>query len=93
MASCFCELRALDLHTAQQRAIWRMPDGFDVSMTSCSADGKYVYSSIAEDKSAEFPVDLLRGYVGFAETWATTQRYLDAAGDPEAMRALIAERP
>jgi oligogalacturonide lyase len=64
------ELRALDLQTAQQRAIWRMTDGFDVSMTSCSADGKYVYSSIAEDKSAEFPVDLLRGYVGFAETWA-----------------------
>lgn len=64
------ELRALNLNTGEQRAIYRMPDGFDVSMTSCSADGKYVYSSIAEDMSKYFKVDLLRGYVGFAETWA-----------------------
>ena len=64
------ELRALNLQTAAQRTIYRMPDGFDVSMTSCSADGKFVYSSIAEDMSKHFKVDLLRGYVGFAETWA-----------------------
>lgn len=64
------ELRALDLHTLEQRTLYRMPDGFDVSMTNCSADGRYVYSSISEDMSKHFKVDLLRGYVGFRETWA-----------------------
>lgn len=63
------ELIALDLNTLEQRAIYRMPDGYDVSMSNCSADGKYVYSSISEDMSDRFRVDLLRGYVGFKETW------------------------
>lgn len=64
------ELRALDLHSFEQRTLHRMPDGFDVSMVNCSADGCYVYSSISEDMSKHFKVDLLRGYVGFRETWA-----------------------
>ena len=38
-------------------------------MINVTADGKYVCASISEDKSDEFPVDLLRGYVGFRETW------------------------
>lgn len=64
------ELRALDLHSLEQRTLHRMPDGFDVSMVNCSADGCHVYSSISEDMSRHFKVDLLRGYVGFRETWA-----------------------
>ncbi len=81
------ELRALDLHTSQQRTIYLMPYGFDVSMTSCSADGRHVFSSIAEDMSKQFPVDLLRGYVGFAETWAAhplsrvVRAAVDGSGD------------
>jgi oligogalacturonide lyase len=63
------DLIALDLHTLAQHHIYRMPDGYDVSMTNCSADGLYVYSSIFEDMSDRFQVDLLRGYVGFKETW------------------------
>jgi len=38
-------------------------------MTNCSADGKYVYFGTWEDLSHLFEVDLLRGYVGFNETW------------------------
>ena len=38
-------------------------------MTSCSADGQYVIFSISEDLSHLFEVDVLRGYVGFEETW------------------------
>ncbi len=63
-------LLALDLNTLQQRPIHEMPQGYDVSMMNCSADGRHVYTSISEDMSHLFPVDLLRGYVGFAETWA-----------------------
>lgn len=45
------ELVALDLSTLAQRPLYRMPDGYDVSMISCSADGRYVYCSISEDMS------------------------------------------
>ena len=64
------DLIALDLNTLAQRAIYRMPDGYDVSMVNCSVDGRHVYCSISEDMSHKFRVDLLRGYVGFRETWA-----------------------
>jgi oligogalacturonide lyase len=64
------DLIALDLNTLEQRALYRMPDGFDVSMINCSADGQHVYCSISEDMSHRFRVDLLRGYIGFRETWA-----------------------
>ena len=63
-------LVALDLDSLEQRVLYEMPEGFDVSMNNVTADGKYVCASISEDKSDEFPVDLLRGYVGFRETWA-----------------------
>ncbi|MBV7336640.1 oligogalacturonate lyase family protein [Chloroflexi bacterium TSY] len=63
-------LIALNLDTLNQRVLYEMPSGWDVSMCNTTADGKYVCASISEDKSDEFPVDLLRGYVGFRETWA-----------------------
>ena len=62
-------LIALDLDTLEQRVLYVMEEGWDVSMCNVTADGKYVLASISEDKSDEFPVDLLRGYVGFKETW------------------------
>ena len=63
------ELISLDLNTLQSSAIFKMDPGWKNSMTSCSADGKYVYFSISEDLSHLFEVDYLRGYVGFDETW------------------------
>ncbi|MEE3042695.1 MAG: oligogalacturonate lyase family protein [Candidatus Latescibacterota bacterium] len=64
------KLVALDLATLQTRVLYEMEKGWDVSMINCSADGEHVYASISEDLSSQFRVDYLRGYVGFAETWA-----------------------
>ena len=64
------ELRTLDLHSLETRVLYRMEDGWDVSMINCSADGRHVYASVSEDMSSRFRVDYLRGYVGFRETWA-----------------------
>lgn len=63
------ELVALDLHSLQSRVLYAMPEGWDVSMINCSADGRHLYASISEDMSDRFRVDYLRGYVGFRETW------------------------
>ena len=63
------ELISLDLITQQSSAIFKLDPGWNNSMTSCSADGRYVYFSISEDLSHLFEVDVLRGYVGFKETW------------------------
>lgn len=68
------ELRALDLQTLEQRPLWRLSEGWDVSMINCSADGERLYMSVSEDLSSRFPVDLLRGYVGFRETWEARPR-------------------
>lgn len=62
-------LMALDLATLEERILYTMPFNFDVSMINVTADGNYVCASISEDMSGRFPVDLLRGYVGFRETW------------------------
>jgi oligogalacturonide lyase len=64
------DLVALDLSSLESRVLYTMEEGWDVSMINCAADGAYVYASISEDMSDRFRVDYLRGYVGFAETWA-----------------------
>jgi oligogalacturonide lyase len=63
-------LIALDLVTLKERSVYRVPDGYAVNLTTVSADGKFVCTGIYEDLSARFNVDLLHGYVGFAEYWA-----------------------
>lgn len=63
------ELISLDLNTRQSSVIFKLEPGWKNSMTSCTADGKYVYFSISEDLSDLYEVDVLRGYVGFEETW------------------------
>lgn len=67
-------LMALDLDSLKQRELYRMDEGWDVSMINVTADGKYVCASISEDLSDRFAVDLLRGYVGFWETWEAMPR-------------------
>lgn len=63
------DLLSLDLNTLQTTVIFELDSGWNNSMTSCAADGHYVYFSISEDLSHLFEVDVLRGYVGFEETW------------------------
>jgi len=88
------KLLALALDTLESRVLYEMPPGFDVSMINTTADGKYVCASISEDKSAEFPVDLLRGYVGFRETWAAKplSRILRVAADGSGADVVWEER-
>lgn len=62
-------LVALDLITLEERRLYQLPDGYAFNMTSVTADGRYVCTGIYEDLSARFKVDLLHGYVGFAEYW------------------------
>ncbi len=63
-------LMALNLETRALRTLCEIEPRWCISMTNASADGKYVYFGVWEDLSDRFEVDLLRGYVGFAETWA-----------------------
>ena len=63
------ELVALDLRTLEERRIYRAPDGFRTTMTTVTADGRYVCTGLYEDLSDRFRVDLEHGYVGFHEYW------------------------
>lgn len=63
-------LIALDLTTKKQRVLAEIEPKWCISMINCSADGKNLYFGLWEDLSHQFKVDLLRGYVGFRETWA-----------------------
>jgi oligogalacturonide lyase len=63
------ELIALELLTLKERTLYTAPEGFATNMTSVTADGAYVVTGLYEDLSDRFPVDLLRGYVGFREYW------------------------
>jgi oligogalacturonide lyase len=61
------ELIALNLKTFHFQPIYHAPEGFSVNITNVSADGKYVLTGLYEDLSHKFKVNLLYGYVGFAE--------------------------
>lgn len=64
-------LVAVNLDNLETRPLYRVPDGYAVNMTNVTADGRYVCTGIYEDLSARFAVDLLHGYVGFEEYWAS----------------------
>lgn len=64
------DLVALNLETLEERRIYRAPEHFVINMTNVTADGRYVCTSLFEDLSHRFRVDLLHGYVGFKEYWA-----------------------
>ncbi len=64
------DLLALDIASRRTRSLLRIDPRWCVSMTNASSDGRHVYFGSWEDQSHKFPVDLLRGYVGFRETWA-----------------------
>lgn len=58
---------AVDLHARGTKTIAELPGGFNPSMLSVTADGRYICLSLFEDLSDRFPADLLHGYVGFRE--------------------------
>ena len=61
-------LLALDLATKRTRVLYEVEPKWCISMTNCSADGRYVCFGTWEDLSDRISFDLLRGYVGFRET-------------------------
>ena len=87
-------LMALDLNTKALRRLCEIDPRFAISMTNASADGKYVYFGVWEDQSSRFEVDLLRGYVGFAETWAAKplSQVVRAAVDGSGTEVVFEER-
>lgn len=88
------DLVALDLTSLESHVIYRMEEGWDVSMINCSADGAFVYASISEDLSDRIRVDYLRGYVGFAETWEAKplSRIIRAATDGSGGEVMYEEK-
>jgi len=61
---------AIDLKDLGLRYLWAVPPGYLTSGLNCTADGQYLCGIIVEDLTNRFRIDLLRGYVGFEETWA-----------------------
>lgn len=61
------EMFAIDLESFEQRAIYRLPEGFRRGMMNCTADGRYICTGLSEDLSDRIRMDTSRGYVGFAE--------------------------
>ncbi len=68
------KLMAVDLASRATRTLFNLEPGWCVSMTNCSADGQSVYFGSWRDLSDRIPTDLLRGYVGFRETWEARPR-------------------
>lgn len=62
---CGRDFLAVDLKTLQTRKLWEMPRGYLKHVLSCSQDADYLYTSIYEDLSHLFPIDIERGYIGF----------------------------
>jgi oligogalacturonide lyase len=63
------QLVALDLTSKLTRILFELDPCWCVSMTNCTADGKYVFFGSWLDLSDQITTDLLRGYVGFREIW------------------------
>lgn len=88
------DLMALDLRTKKTRVLQHIDPGWCVAMTSCTADGQHVCFGIWEDLSSRFRVDLLRGYVGFRETFEARprSRVMQVAVDDGRARVLLEEK-
>jgi len=87
-------LTALDLQTLSTRQLYRAPESFTTSMTSATADGRYVMTALVEDLSQRFPVNLNHGYIGFREVWEAhpLSRIIRVAVDTAEAEVLWEER-
>jgi oligogalacturonide lyase len=61
------ELIALDLTCRTERALFEVPHGYNSGQITCTADGAFICAPFVEDYSDRITLDLLHGYVGFAE--------------------------
>jgi hypothetical protein len=72
----------------------QLDPGWCISMSNCSANGKRVYFGIWEDLSDKIRTDLLRGYVGFKETFEARplSKILEVAVDTGESRVVFEEK-
>lgn len=87
-------LTAVDLESKRLRVVCEIEPRWCISQTNCSADGRFVYFGAWEDQSDHIETDLLRGYVGFAETWAARplSQVVRAAVDGSGVEVVFEER-
>jgi oligogalacturonide lyase len=73
--------------------IAELEPGYLVTQLNVSSDGQQIYYSDNEDLSDQIETDLLRGYVGFEETWAARphSRVVCAAVDGSGSRIVFEE--
>lgn len=87
-------LLAVDLASKRTRRLHELDAGWCISMSNCSADGKRVYFGVWEDLSDKIRTDLLRGYVGFKETFEARphSKILEVAVDTGESRVVFEEK-
>jgi oligogalacturonide lyase len=87
-------LLAVNLGSKHTRPLYELDPGWCISMSNCSADGKRVYFGIWEDLSDKIRTDLLRGYVGFKETFEARpqSKILEVAVDTGESRVVFEEK-
>ncbi|MFS0637663.1 oligogalacturonate lyase family protein [Mesobacillus foraminis] len=61
---------ALNLDSLEEKDIYQLPEGYNFSNLSCTADGKYLCFGQSEDLSGKIHTNLSGGYIGFEETEA-----------------------
>jgi oligogalacturonide lyase len=65
---------ALDLDSLAVRPLWDVPDGENMSLTSVTADGRYLCTNSLVKPAGQYQRDFQHGYIGFAEYWAEHPR-------------------
>ena len=86
-------LLGVDPSSRDVREIATLEEGYVVSQLNVTADGKRILYGDSEDLSDRIQTDLLRGYVGFAETWEARphSRVVSAAVDGSGAQIEFAE--
>lgn len=86
-------LMGLDPRTRELREVAELDPEYVVSQLNVTADGNRIVYSEHRDLSDEIETDFLRGYIGFAETWAARphSRVTSAAVDGSGTRVEFEE--
>lgn len=64
---------AMELPGGRERKLAKLPEGYRTDILNVTADGKTVCFPVVKNLSGQKPADLLRGYVGFVETFEATR--------------------
>jgi oligogalacturonide lyase len=71
---CGPEVRAIDLHSGEERTLHAIEPDWNHSNISVTADGRYVCTADREPVDLPFEVEIRTGYVGFPETFKARPR-------------------